>query len=79
MAYMKIGEKKVYEGILQKFKGKQFEVVSCSSCDKCVFYNEGDLCYKYLYNELSDCASMARKDGKDIIFREVQNKGFYKQ
>ncbi len=79
MAYMKIGEKKVYEGILQKFKGKRFEVILSSSCEKCVFYNEGDVCYKYLYNELSDCSGMARKDGKDIIFREVQKKSFYKQ
>ncbi len=74
MAYMKIGEKKTYEGILEKFKGKKFEVVLNSSCERCVFYNEGVICYKYLYNELSNCASMARKDGKDIIFKEVKKK-----
>ena len=61
-------ERKVGEFFTTK-DGVRLQVEESPCCDKC-YYKDGDEC-SMLYDEVTPCFSLVRKDNKSVIFKKI--------
>ena len=59
-------------GEMFKVQDKTFEVKIGSNCEECYFLNK-DCAMKQVRHIIPECVSFDRKDGKGVIFVEVEN------